>query len=174
MYDIDVSGDIAAFINRLEKFDKDVSKALKAEMRKASGDVTSAARNQWGTIGTPLSGWAKGWNNNGRDRTFSSSRAKSGVKVRTYRARKAGATVAFGYQVVQSDPAAAIFELAGTNNDDSRPGRGGSDTFNQNLINRFTRNPRPRVLYPSYYQGIATARKKIEQAVREAARKVGL
>ena len=35
--------DLASFINRLEKFDKDVSKELKQEMRKASGRIANNA-----------------------------------------------------------------------------------------------------------------------------------
>lgn len=173
-FDINFYDNSAEFINRLEKFDPDVSKALKKEIRQASGDIVKASRSIWDSYGLPLHNWGYGWNTStGRDLVFHGSAAKGGVKARQYRARKAGVTVAYGYQVVQTNAAAAIFELAGSDNDESKDTRGGSNTFNQNLLNKYPNAPFPRVLYPSYYAGIGPARKRIEAAVQEAARKVG-
>jgi len=178
MYQVEFERDIAAFINRLEKFDKDVSKDLKKQLRLGANDVAYNARARVASVGVPLSNWAKSWQEQDRDAgrqiNYDAARASKQIKVRNYRVRAKGRVTAFGVQVVNMDPAASIFELAGSKNPTSRSGRGGSYTFNQNLINRFGKDRYPRILYPSYYAGIKSARRAIENAVMDAARKVGL
>lgn len=178
MYQIEFEKDIASLINRLEKFDQDVSKELKKQLRLGANDVAYAARARVASIGVPLSNWGKSWHEqdreSGRQINYEAARASKQIRVRNYRVRNKGRVTAFGVQVVNMDPAASIFELAGSKNPYSRPGRGGSDTFNQNIINRFGKQRYPRILYPSYYAGIKSARAAIEEAVKEAARKVGL
>lgn len=177
-YKIDFYDDLAEFINRLEKFDKDVSKALKADLRAGAGEVAGEARKRLASVGLPLHNWAYGWREQdreaGRNLIYSTSRANSQIMPVAYRARKGGATVAFGMYVVQKDPAASIFERAGSVSTVSKGTRGGSDTFNQNILNKFGGGPYPRILYPSYYAGMADARKRIEEAVKQAAWEVGL
>ncbi|CAB5217025.1 Bacteriophage HK97-gp10, putative tail-component [uncultured Caudovirales phage] len=177
-YKIDFYDDLAEFINRLEKFDKDVSKTLKADLRAGAGEVAGEARKRIAAVGVPLSNWAYGWKEqdreDGRDLIYSIARANAQITPIAYRARKAGATVAFGMYVVQKNPAASIFELAGSKNAVSKGTRGGSSSFNENVLNKYGGGPYPRILYPSYYAGMKAAQAKIEEAVREAAWKVGL
>lgn len=170
---VEMSTDVAQFINRLEKFDKEVSKELKKGMRRGATYVIKAAKTELGRVpDPPLSNWAYSWveqdrTENVRNLAYSGSRAKAGLKVATFRARRRGATVAFGYQAVQKDPAASIFELAGTRNP-------GANAFNRNINRRYARRRIPRVLYPAYYIGLPKARKEIDKALTEARRRVGL
>jgi hypothetical protein len=176
-----MDSDIAAFINRLEKFDKDTSKELKKGMKQGASHVVKEAKRRIDGINPtpPLSNWGYSWveqdrTENVRNLRFDKARAKKGVKAAAYRARKRGATVAFGYQAVQKDPAASIFELAGSQSVVSKQSRGGSRTFNRNILSRFQAGPYPRILYPSYYVGIKDARREIEAALQKARRAVGL
>lgn len=178
---LDMDSDIAAFINRLEKFDKDTSKELKKGMKQGASHVVKEAKRRIDGINPtpPLSNWGYSWveqdrTENVRNLRFDKARAKKGVKAAAYRARKRGATVAFGYQAVQKDPAASIFELAGSQSVVSKQSRGGSRTFNRNILSRFQAGPYPRILYPSYYVGIKDARREIEAALQKARRAVGL
>jgi hypothetical protein len=156
---------IGPFVSRLEAFDKDVAKVLKSEMRAGAREVSSAAKSR--VTGLALSNWGP-WNNNGRNLAFERGAVRGGYKVRTSRYRKQGATVAFGYDVEQSSPGGSVFE-----------GAGKSDTnFTRNIVGKW--GPRPnarggkRVLLPAYYVGIGPAQQRIEQAIRDAERKVGL
>lgn len=167
---------IAPFINRLEKFDKDVSKALKKDMRSAADEVRKAAVSRL-PGGRPISGWGN-WRQNGRDLDYEPNRVRRSYKTVTNRYRNLGVTAAFGYSVVTNNAAAAIFEQVGA------PARKGntswfsSDQFIRTLVNRY--GPRPnvkggkRIMVPAYYQAMPAARDKIEKAIREAERKVGL
>jgi hypothetical protein len=156
---------VGPFISRLEKFDKDVGKTLKAEMRAGSREVSNAAKGRIG--GLALSNWGP-WNHNGRDLSFERSKARGGYKVQTSRYRKRNVTVAFGYDVGQTSAGGAVFE-----------GAGKSDTnFTSNIVGKW--GPRPnarggkRVLLPAYYAGIGPATDRIEKAIRDAERKVGM
>jgi len=172
-YDIDMDSDISAFINRLEKFDKEVSKKLKKGMKRGVGYVVKEAQSRIDSIpDPPLSRWAYSWveqdrTENVRNLTYSASRAKAKVKPAVFRARRRGVTVAFGYQAVQKDPAASIFELAGTKNP-------GANAFNRNINRRYGTRRIPRVMYPAYYSGQRKARKEIEKELQEARKAVGL
>jgi hypothetical protein len=162
---VEVDG-LAAFINRLEKFNKDVSKELKAEMTKAASLVVSDAKSA--APGAPLSGWGR-WidagvmpkSTGGRDLSY-----KSGYKTVTNRYRARGATVGFGKDVSTSNPGAGIFQFAGTQNR--------TPNFTQQIVLRFGAVKKvPRVLGPAYYRNMPEVRARIESAIRSAQRKVG-
>jgi hypothetical protein len=160
--------DLAAFINRLEKFDGSVSKELKQKMRKASGLVAQNARERQQV---PLSNWGRyGWveqdRANGRNLGYNQAAARRGLRVSTNRYRASGVTTAFGMSVVQRDPAGAIFELAGSAN---RSGH----RFNSALNRVLGKGPYPRSLFPAYYAVMPTVQQQIEAAIRDAERKVG-
>ena len=171
-YRIEAQG-IAPFVNRLEKFDKDVSKTLKKEMRQGANQVAKEARSLIGAIGgNPLSGWGP-WTSRTRgkqterDLSFNVPAVKKGIKVQAYRGRFRGATVAFGYRVNQMNPGGAIYELAGSQN------RSG-DLFNSTLNNKRGSNRYPRIMYRAYYAGMGRAEAMIRDAIRKAEKKVGL
>lgn len=163
---------IAPFINRLEKFDQDVSKILKKEMKQGSNEVAKEARSLISSIGTPLSQWAKySWIEQdraaGRNLQFNTSAAKKGIAVRSYRGRNRGQTVGFGYRVTQLDVQGAIFERAGHSN---KKGFKFGVTMNRDHgSNRY-----PRTLYRAYYAGMGRAQAIISAAIRKAEKEVGL
>jgi hypothetical protein len=171
-YRVEVQG-ISPFINRLEKFDKDVSKTLKAEMRRGSNEVAKEARSLIGALGgNPLSGWGT-WSSAGRGRTdardlsFSPAAAKRGIKVQSYRGRSRGVVTSFGYRVKQMNPGGAIFELAGSQNKSG-------ELFNSNLNEKHQNIRYPRILYRAYYAGMSRAETIIRAAIRKAEKEVGL
>lgn len=174
---------VATFINRLEKFDKEVSKELKKGMREGSKHVIKEAKRRLDAVkNPPLSNWGYSWVEQdraaGRNLIYNKADAKRGLKVGTFRARKKGRTVGFGFQAIQKNPAASIFEMAGSDNPNGSPrsrktGRG-SYTFNQNINRDFKRGPIPRILYPAYYAGMPEARKDIDAALQKARKRVGL
>jgi len=179
--DLEMDSDIAAFINRLEKFDKEVSKELKAGMKKGTDHVVKEAQRRIQALpfSPPLSRWGYSWveqdrTENVRNLRFDAGLAKKRVKPAAFRARKRGTTIGYGYQAVQKDPAASIFELAGSKTKRSKETRAGSWTFNQNILERFKNGPYPRIMYPSYYVGIKQARQEIDDALQEARKAVGL
>jgi hypothetical protein len=160
--------DLAKFINRLEKFDGDVSKELKQKMRKASGLVAQNARERQEV---PLSHWGRfRWieqdRPSGRNLRYDIAAARKGIRVNTNRYRASGVTTAFGMSVVQKDAAGAIFELAGSQN---RSGH----RFNSTLNRVLGSGPYPRSLFPAYYAVMPTVQEQIEKAIRDAERKVG-
>jgi hypothetical protein len=171
-YRVEVQG-ISPFINRLEKFDKDVSKTLKAEMRRGSNEVAKEARSLIGALGgNPLSNWGS-WSSavrgrtDARDLSFSPAAAKRGIKVQSYRGRSRGVVTSFGYRVKQMNPGGAIFELAGSQNKSG-------DLFNSNLNAKHQNIRYPRILYRAYYAGMSRAETIIKAAIRKAEKEVGL
>jgi len=164
---VDIKG-LAPFINRLEKFDKDVSKQLKKEMRGAASLVVAAAKMR--VLKQPLSNWGAWiYTSDGRDLGFDVSTVRRGFNVKTNRHRNKGITTAFGYDVVQRSAAGAIFEYAGSKTPDA--------LFNRNLLknnDRLIRGTQPRILARAYYDVIHEARARISNSIQDAARKVGL
>jgi hypothetical protein len=160
---------LAAFVNRLEKFDKDVSKVLKKEMRAAATLTAKEARSL--TPSRALTNWGKftadgsrgGSGGSGNDVSFSSAAVRRGFKVATNRYRRRGITTAFGYDVVQGNAGGSVFETIGK----------GSGQFVDAIVSRFG-SQRPRTLIPAYYATIEQAQSQVEDAIRRAEREVGL
>jgi len=165
MIGVSVDG-VAPFVNRLEKFDKDVSKELKSEMSKGAEVVRDAAAST--VSGQPISGWGN-WNHNGRDLGYKPDAVKRGLKVATNRHRQRGVTTAFGYDVVQSNPGGAVFEVIGDKSRVTSPqGAQFVDAVSAGA------GKKPRTLIPAYYKGISEAKDRIEAALKTAMRKVGM
>lgn len=164
---IEVDG-LAPFINRLEKFDKDVSKVLKKEMRAAADQV---AKNARGRVRQPLSNWGR-WvdSDSGRDLGFNAGAVAKGFRVQTNRYRRRGATTGFGYDVVQGNAAGNIFEVVGSK---SRIRGAKGAQFVDSIVARFS-GTTPRTLIPAYYAEIEGVHARIEEAIRNAEREVGL
>jgi hypothetical protein len=155
---------VGPFVARLEKFDKDVAKALKAEMKRGAAEVAAAAKSRITAL--PLSNWGA-WNSGGRDLSFTRAKAAGGIKPMVSRHRKRNTTVSFAYDVGQKSPGGAVFEGVGV----------GSTAFVKNIVGKW--GPRPnvrggkRTLLPAYYERIGPAQDRIEKAIRDAERKVG-
>jgi hypothetical protein len=168
---------IAPFINRLEKFDKDVSKELKKEMRSAADMVRAKAVSM--VPSNPVSGWGK-WTQagNGRDLSYDQAIVRRSYKTVTNRYRRLGVTAAFGYSAVTENAGAAIFEQIGAPQPMGNTSWFSSAQFRRTVVNRHGRRPNvkggKRILFPAYYAVMPQVRERIERAIREAERKVGL
>lgn len=158
---------LAPFINRLEKFDKDVSKELKEGMKSGAGVVAKAAQSTVG--GMPISGWGA-WTNGSDDLGYRPPKVKSGFKVATNRYRRRGVTTAFGYDVVQANAGGAVFEVIG---DKSRTTGARGDQFVDAVV-AGRPGKTPRTLVPAYYEGFEQARARITAALKVAMRRVGM
>lgn len=156
-WDFQLQG-LAANINFLEKFNEDVAKTLKKEMRAGANEVAKASRSlipasavsNWGA-------WTEG--KSGRDLGFIGAWVKRGVSVETERTRKSGVTVGYGYRVVNKTAAGAIYELAGSKSSNAL-GRGISKNA---PVARF-----PRTLFAAYYMAMPAAERRIEAAIEKA------
>lgn len=150
---------LAQTIDFLERFNQDVAKVLKKEIKSGANEVAKASRSLIPHDG--LSNWGQ-WTSSrdGRDLGFIGAFVKRGIVVETGRTRKSGATVAFGYRVVSKSPAGAIYELAGSKNDNEGMGL---------AMNRKhpVRNY-PRTLFPAYYAAMPKVLQKIEAAIEKS------
>lgn len=166
---------IAPFINRLEKFDKDVSKELKKEMRRGADEVRQEAVRR--VPNNPLSSWGR-WIQNGRDLSYDPGSVRKSYKTVTNRYRRLGVTAAFGYSTVTENAGAAIFEQIGAERAKGNTDWRSSSQFRRYVANRHGVRPRvkggKRVLVPAYYAVIPRVQERIQKAIREAERKVGL
>lgn len=159
---------LAPFINRLEKFDKDVSKDLKSEMRSAAGEVVGEAAGE--VTGVPISGWGN-WTQGGRDLGYDPGAVKRGFKVAANRYRRRGVTTSFGYDVVQTNAGGNVFEVIG---DKSRVSGPQGSAFVDSVVRASGRDRSPRTLYTAYYAVIGRVQARMQEAVESAMRKVGL
>ena len=154
------------FINDLEKFNKDVAKALKKDIGRGAEQIVKAARAD--VIGNGLSGWGP-WTHldSGRDLSYEPSAVRSGIKRQTTRHRKRKITYSYSMDVVQNDAAGAIFEFAGSKNESG-------EFFADNIVARYGPVKKvPRRLGKAYYEVIDEVSGKIDEAVEAAEKKVG-
>jgi hypothetical protein len=166
---------IAPFINRLEKFNKDVSKELKKDMKSGADMVRAKAVSM--VPSNPVSGWGR-WIHNGRDLSYDQNRVRKSYKTETNRYRRQGITVGFGYSTVTENAAAAVFETVGADTAKGNTDWRSSQQFRRTIVNRHGVRPKvkggKRILVPAYYAVIPKVNERIEKAIREAERKVGL
>jgi len=154
---------IAQSVDALEKFDSEVGKILKKEIRAGANEVAKAARRKVPQNG--LTNWgAWTYSRDGRDLGFIGGWVKRGIVVQTKRSRSRGSTVALGYRVVTKTAAGAIFELAGSKSKEPMP-------LAMEKVHP-VRNY-PRTLFAAYYEAMPTAVEKIEAAVRKAQPAIG-
>lgn len=166
---------VSPFLSRLERFDKDVAVVLRKEMKQASDLVRKEAISR--VPDNPLSGWGP-WTSKNRDLSYNKATVRKSYKTTTDRFRRRGVTVAFGYSVVTSNPAGAIFETIGAPEPKGNKNWRSSQQFRRYVVNRHGRRPNvwvgKRILLPSYYAVIGKVRNRITNAIRDAERKVGL
>jgi hypothetical protein len=158
---------LAETINFLEKFNTDVAKILKKEMKDGANEVAKVSRSLIPT--TPLTNWgAWTYSKDGRDFSFDSAKVKRLITAKQKRQRISVETVGFGYVVENKSIAGAVYELAG-----SRDRSGESFNSQINMLNGSIKPNRPRTLIPAYYQAMPTAIKKIEAALDKASKSAG-
>jgi hypothetical protein len=154
-------GNLAETVDFLETFNEDVSKVLKKELKSGANEVAKASRSLIPHDG--LRNWGQ-WTftRDGRDLGFIGAFVKRGIVVETQRTRMSGVTVGYGYRVVSKSAAGAIYELAGSQNDDEGMGLA--------MTKKHPTNNYPRTLFPAYYAGMPKAVQKIEAALEKAKR----
>jgi len=148
-------------VDFLEKFNVEVGKVLKKEIRSGANEVAKASRSLIPNDG--LRNWGQ-WTftRDGRDLGFIGAFVKRGIVVETQRTRNSGVTVSYGHRVVSKTAAGAIYELAGSQNDDKGMGLA--------MRKKHPTNNYPRTLFPAYYMGMSKAMQKIEAALEKAKR----
>ncbi|HEY7824652.1 MAG TPA: hypothetical protein VIG24_17555 [Acidimicrobiia bacterium] len=157
---------LAPFINRLEKFDKDVSKELKKEMRTAAREAVPAAQGAYppGPLLRKFGRWIE--EKSGRDLSYNVGAARKGIYLKTDRKRLRGATIAFGYTIGQRNAVGKIVEWAGKRNP--------TDLFNRDIIRKYGKAEKmPRFAPEAYYEVVPELRTKLDDIVAKAMRKVG-
>lgn len=159
---------VGPFINRIEKFDKDISKELKAQIRKAAGPAMREARNSYPSVG--LTNWGA-WYDSGRKRdlSYQIGEVRKGIRLRQSKIKDRAMrskVVGFGYTITQVNPGGAIIELAGKKS---------SDRFSLAINAKHGMVSKvPRFITSAYYSVVPGVRADIEALVKAAMRKVGV
>lgn len=160
---IEVTG-LRELVNALEQTDKAALRSLTKKITEAGKRV--AAEASYIVPGAnPISGWGK-WIDarTGRDLSYEPSTVSGSFKVRRNNFRRRGVSAGAGWDVYQTNPAGAIYELLGS----------GSSQFVDSVAGRYT-GKQPRALIPAYYAGFPeSTRQEIADDILNAARKAGL
>ncbi len=168
-YTVEVSG-LRQIINSLDKVDKKASQRITKEITKAGKSVVSAAQRN--VIGRPLANWGT-WFEAGRNRDlgFDPTTVRRGIKLRRNNFRRRGVSAGLGYDVYNTNPGGAIFEVVGDYSRVTGPaGRRFVDQINRNYT-----SPKPRILFSAYYEGMpSNLRDRIRNQILDEARKAGL
>lgn len=160
---IEVTG-LRQIMSALEQVDKKAAKAIQKRITDAAKMVAVEAsylvpgRN-------PISNWGTWFSSSGgRDLSFDPAVAAGGFKVRRNSFRRRGVSAGLGWDVYQTNPGGAIFELVGS----------GSGQFVESVSERF-RARQPRTLIPAYYAGVPEGMAdEIADEILTEARKAGL
>lgn len=158
--------------NALEETDKAAYRILVKEITDAAKKVQWSAATS--TPDRPVSGWGP-WNYRGRDLGFSPADVAAGFKVRKNNFRSYGVARGIGWDVVQSNPGGAVFEVVG---DFSRVSTPSGAHLVQMINDRYGKPGKgTRILTKAYYKGLGDAeafRERIAEMINEAARRAGL
>ena len=158
--------------NALEETDKAAYRILVKEITDAAKKVQWAAATS--TPDRPVSGWGP-WNYRGRDLGFSPADVAAGFKVRKNNFKAYGIARGIGWDVVQTNPGGAVFEVVG---DFSRVSTPSGAHLVQMINDRYGKPGKgTRILTKAYYKGLGDAeafRERIAEMINEAARKAGL
>ena len=159
---VEVTG-LRQIMDALAEVDKKAAREITKRITDAAKSVVieasyiSPGRN-------PISNWGTWFARNGRDLSFSPTMASAGYKVRRSNFRKRGVSAGIGWDVYQTNPGGAIFELLGKS----------STPFVETIADRFA-GKRPRVLIPAYYAGVPEGlAEDIADQLVAAARRAGL
>lgn len=158
--------------NALEETDKAAYRILVKEITDAAKKVQWAAATS--TPDRPVSGWGP-WNYRGRDLGFSPADVAAGFKVRKNNFKAYGIARGIGWDVVQTNPGGAVFEVVG---DFSRVSTPSGAHLVQMINDRYGKPGKgTRILTKAYYKGLGNAeafRERIAEMINEAARRAGL
>jgi hypothetical protein len=157
---VEVTG-LRQVLDALAEVDKRAARVVVKEITEAGKGVAAAAAGR--VSGQPLSGWGQ-WVSGSRDLSYDVGSVRSGYKLRRNNFRRRGVTAGAGWDVYQTTPGGAIFELLGS----------GSTNFVQSIADRFP-GRQPRTLLPAYYDVMTPERvEQIRDTITNEARKAGL
>lgn len=171
---VEVTG-LRQVFDALNEWDRKSARVIDRMITDAGRDVARNAR----TIApdqNPVSNWGA-WKElrRGRDLAFEPTAVAAGFRVRKNNYRRRGIKAGIAWEVVQSNPAGAIFEVMGDKSRVTTP----AGEHLVNMINaRFkgtAPRTRPRTLIPAYYSVMTEAlRERIRQTIIDEARRAGL
>jgi hypothetical protein len=151
-------------LRALSAIDPEQMKAFRAGFREATGPIIRKAQSI--TPSAPLSGWGE-W---GQRLAWTQQKAKTGITSSVTVSRRSSRL-----RLVSRNAAAAVFENAGSRNDQARTNpryRAQSLAFNRTLNRLY--GPAPRLLVRTWKQeqGIKTTHKAIGREIRKAEQRV--
>lgn len=171
---VEVTG-LRKVYDSLNEWDRRSARVIDRMITDAGRDVVRSARSI-APNRNPVSNWGR-WieAKRGRDLSFDAGTASSGFKTRKNNYRRRGIKAGIAWEVVQTNPAGAIFELMGNKSRQSTPsGDHLKDMINARYKGTAPRT-RPRTLIPAYYSVVTDAlRDRIRQTIIDEARKAGL
>lgn len=160
---VEVTG-FRELINALQEADKRAANTIIREITNAGKRAaTNASYLVPGK--NPVSGWGK-WIDakTGRDLSYEPATVSASFKLRRNNFKRRGISAGIGWDLYQTNPGGAIFELLGT----------GSSQFVESVSGRYNRK-QPRTLIPAYYSVMTEDfQKKIHNMILTEARKAGL
>ena len=169
---IEVTG-FRELYDALDELDRKAARQVTAEIRKAGKSVSTQA--SYFTPGdNPLSNWGT-WRTSTRagvqrDLSYSAAAASAGFKVRRNNFRRRGVSAGLGFDVVQTNPGASIFEVIGSGKRTTT--KSGVEMVGK-VKERFPgRNPRS--LFLAYYAVMPGLRDRLRNEIIDIARKAGL
>ena len=147
-------------IKGLRKLDPELRKQFNRDVKAIAAPVVNEAKTGYPQM--PLSGMTRAWSQNSRTLfPWEHSKAKSGVQVKIDTSKKAVSVI----RIVQKDPAASIYELAG-----KRASNPAGANFIKNLEARFGRAQ--RVLWPAYERTSGQVLEEMRRTVLAASAEV--
>lgn len=171
---VEVTG-LRKVYDSLDEWDRRSARVIDRMITDAGRDVVRSARsiapNQ-----NPVSNWGSFIEaRRGRDISFDPSAVAAGFKVRKNNYRRRGIKAGIAWEVVQMNPAGAMFEVIGDKSRvTTKSGNHLVDMINARYKGTAPRT-RPRTLIPAYYSVVTDAlRDRIRQTIIDEARKAGL
>ncbi len=157
---VEVTG-LRQVLDALSETDKRAARVVVKEITAAGKAVAGNAASRVG--GRPVSGWGP-WLSGGRDLSFEPTAVRTGYKLRRNNFRRRGVSAGAGWDVYQTTPGGAIFEILGS----------GSSRLVDAVSARFP-GRQPRNLLPAYYSVMTPEQvERIRDTITNEARKAGL
>lgn len=160
---VEVTG-LREVIDALNEVDKRAVRIITKRITDAGKSVVSSAQSL-APSENPVSNWGTWFDSgSGRDLSYGPSTVRSSYKLRRNNYRRRGVSAGIGWDVYQTNPGGAIFELLGK----------GSTPFVERVAARFP-GKQPRVLIPAYRAGMPSdLSEQVTQEILDEARKAGL
>jgi hypothetical protein len=151
-------------LRALSVIDPEQMKAFRTGFRQAAQPIIQKAQSRVPTV--PLSGW----NDWGQRLDWNQQKAKTGITTSVTASRRSARL-----RLVSRNAAAAVFENAGSRNDQARTNpryRAQSLAFNRAINSRYGQAPRLLVRTWKQEQGIKTTYKAVGREIRKAEQRV--